>query len=199
MQAAQAAGSCFFTRTDGDGDHGLHVYVDEPIPSDLAEFALDPLSTSAFDVPDGELLFAGGEYLCKSENELSRKYPHMLTSCKVPRGTYAATFYRMEFPGRVIRERVDSRLSVKERVLVSLPGFAAWPVLGGVLVALLILFSRGASLSSAIAAIVATIGVLLWLSIFRLASFKQAMQHRDELESSLPSMVALLHRRVEDA
>lgn len=195
IETAQATGSCFFTQTDGDGDHWLHLYIDEVPPPEVSSFAGDPLETPSFFIPSGKLHYTGGEYVSKEDSELAKKYPHMLKHLDVPPGVYEATFYRTDFPDRVISEKLKAVLSAKERMLVALPSILAWPVLGGILVALMHAIHCKFTLASLGGLALSMIGIGLWLSVFAIPAYGRAVDRHDEVQSRFPAIVGILRSK----
>ena len=48
---------------DSDGDQLMHIYIDEPIPEELWEYANDPNTILDFQVPTGRLILSGWEFV----------------------------------------------------------------------------------------------------------------------------------------
>ena len=88
-------GKLIWFPADGDGDFNVDFYIEEPVPEFLASLCKDDEVLPKL-IVSGPGYFGGMEYLFKTDDSLSRKYPGMIERVTLPQGTYAATVCRID-------------------------------------------------------------------------------------------------------
>ena len=106
----------YWATTDGDGVFLLHAYVEEDVAAYLAPYLTESDDVPAFQVPSGTLYFGGAEYGFKNDTSMRDKFPHMLETIRVPRGTYRLRVHRTAYPGGLLESELRHEVS----------GLAAW-------------------------------------------------------------------------
>lgn len=93
----QAEGKLLWFPCTGVGDYTLAIFVDTPIPEDLARHCREVQRYPALTLP-GKGYFGGQEYMFKHDSGLSDKYLGMIERVMIPEGTYAAVVYETDLP-----------------------------------------------------------------------------------------------------
>jgi hypothetical protein len=97
LQALSRRGALHLVATGGEGRFLLHVYVDEPMPVDLAERAVERSMLAAFPAPSGRVVVAGAEELSPDVATRLSRPPAPGPTIEIPPGMYAVTLYRTAF------------------------------------------------------------------------------------------------------
>jgi hypothetical protein len=164
LEDLAAAGRLFQVDTGADGEYSLHLYLDEPLPGPLAAHCADLITAPAFAVPDGILWFSGVEYVFRTDDALLRRSPGMGTRLEIPAGTYAARFWRCEYPDEHVEDQVRQALGEREYRRLDMPGCLVGVALALTLVAVGgVIGSRAAAWSLLLAAL----AVGTWAGLYR--------------------------------
>ena len=188
------SGQVCWINTGSDGGYLLHIYVDEPMPEELAQYARDPRIVKGFPVTTGRLCFSGSEYVFRKDDAALRRFSHMGESATVRSGTYVATLYRMDYPETLLDERFRAEVGDMEARIHGLHGCLAaiavvMVAIGLIsLVASTVALSFGFWLTFVLPGVVAA--VLLPVLIGFLPVYRRANRQYLLLERQLPSIVA---------
>lgn len=116
--ALEADGRMFWV-SDGDGGFDICLFVDEPLPDDVSEFA-EPLEGPAIlHVPSGRLQFAGLEYMYRGDDSRLRRNLSMGQAAELSPGSYRARFFRMRYPDGFHAELVRPHVSPAGRLMLA--------------------------------------------------------------------------------
>lgn len=114
-----AAGRLLRFPCTADGSYKVAVFVDEPLPEDLAEHEVDPVDLGVLDVPDGPGYFGGVEGLALDPDALSKTRRSAVGDVHLPAGRYRARLSEFD-PGELHeQEWVEGRLDPEGRAAES--------------------------------------------------------------------------------
>jgi uncharacterized membrane protein YphA (DoxX/SURF4 family) len=110
----------FWFGGDGDGGYLFHAYVNQPLPTDIANRAV---VVERFQIPSGELWFCGVEYAANNPSEGSTNtpagglnaYPSQGSHITLPPGSYRAGVLRCEWSDSERASKVTEAIPVELR------------------------------------------------------------------------------------
>lgn len=181
----QDEGRCAVVPTDGDGSHWLNLYVNESAPAINHQYVLEHTEISSLMIPTGKLYYTGCEYMSSKETDFSKKHPHMIETIEIPKGNYSADIYFMQYPDAYLKKILDSKISKKSKLVLSMHQSLGYLALAGLLAAFVAVSKFGI-----ISAIVFLLPLVCWFAMFSSQLYSNADDERDEVLASLPSIVA---------
>lgn len=199
MEEVDAAGACALLETAGDGEHIIHLYIDEVPAEGTVRHAECSVYEGVLRFPSGKLYCDGAEYTGRDRRGMDDMAPGP-ADLTLPPGDYSARFILMNYPPSYVRSCMRAGLSLTERftlrVLESamVAGFML-PLLGFIYI-----FASSRGWPYKIGILLASF-LFLWLAMLamnHLPLYARAADKRDRIkQSKLPDIVGVLERVVE--
>jgi hypothetical protein len=181
-------GKCAVVRTDGDGAHWLHLYVNEPVQNLIKEYIHEHIKMEKLLIPSGILYYTGCEYISNKETELSKKNKHMIATLEIPSGEYKANIYFIQYPDDYIKSYVHKLISTKSRRILLLHKLLGYISIIGVFTAFIVATPYGIT-----GVITSFVPLIFWFAMFWTPQYVKADNESDEILSQLPKIVAELN------
>jgi hypothetical protein len=192
LQALARRGALHLVATGGEGRFLLHVYVDEPMPVDLAEQAVERSMLAAFPVPSGQVVVAGAEELSPDVATRLSRPPAPGPVIEISPGMYAVTLYRTAFGDDLRTARLAEHVGPAYAWVLRNLGWFIVPVATSAVLTVLSFFLFSLWLD-AILPFLVFFSLLLAVAA-QLPGVRRARRTQQMLSSNYPSIVAVLRR-----
>jgi hypothetical protein len=192
LQALSRRGALHLVATGGEGRFLLHVYVDEPMPVDLAAQAVERSMLAAFPVPSGRVVVAGAEELSPDVATRLSRPPAPGPTIEIPPGMYAVTLYRTAFGDDLRAARLAEHVGPVHAWVLRNLGWFVVPVATSAVLTILSFFLFSLWLD-AILPFLVFFSALLAVAA-QLPGVRHARRTQQMLSSNYPSIVAVLRR-----
>jgi hypothetical protein len=182
VAALQAANRLVRFPTGGDGAYLLHLYVDEPIPSELQRYCLaDDKLTGAFRTEQGNVAFGG------IESTLVGFKPnrHIRADGAIPPGEYCYTAFHTEFPDELVSQTLRVEATSSELWLSRAPVVVSLATIA-LAVALAVTQRFG------MAGLALLVGYFAVKFLRKTPAYQALISRRDAAQLDLPSIVVEL-------
>ena len=174
--------------TGADGAYLLHLFVDEPIPSELRQYCVsDDKITADFQAGSGDIAFGGLE----STFSDFAPNPNIRADAKITPGTYRATAYRTEYPEELIEDVIEQAIGAEGAKKLEFPGTIIMITVGLVLVLPLLMVMLFQSLPVAALTAGASIagGVVSFRKYTGTDEFRTLSKRSEDAQRQYPSIV----------
>lgn len=197
VEAAAAEGRLVHWYTAADGSFRLRLYVEEPVPAELASRAVNGVTGRLLRVPGGRVYFAGVELLLDGETAWRSE-----ASAGLPPGDYVIDAFEVDWTegdDQAFQRHWEARVGVLGARLVSglevATAVALLVTLGSLIPAVVLLFTRPSGLLEFAPWLLGLWVVIL--VVWRLPGVRRIQGVREELQQGMPDGVVAL-RRVEE-
>lgn len=186
----QGEGKLIWLPCDSDGGYSLGIFVNEPLPPDLAGYCKHEAHIEKLTV-DGEGYFGGGEYMFKHDRSPLDRYSHMAEKVQIPAGVYEATVYTSQEPESAEQEWMKAHTSASAlRLWNAHSTICALSVIGVLATAVSLFFLPAAPWLLVAGTTLALIGLAVALS--KTAAYKSVAAAQKEHERMFPAYVVHL-------
>jgi hypothetical protein len=190
LQALSRRGVLHLAGTGGEGSFLLHVYVDEPMPVDLAAQAVERSMLTAFPVPSGRIVVAGAEELSPDVATRLSRPPAPGPVIELPPGIYSVTLYRTAFGEELRMAHLAEHVGRAYAWLLRNLGWFVVPVAASAVLTILSFFLFSLWLDAVLPFLLFFSAVLAVAS--QLPGVRRARRAQRMLSSNYPSIVVVL-------
>ena len=192
LQALSRRGALHLVATGGEGRFLLHVYVDEPMPVDLAAQAVERSMLAAFPAPSGRVVVAGAEELSPDVATRLSRPPAPGPTIEIPPGMYAVTIYRTAFGDDLRAARLAEHVPPAYAWVLRNLGWFVVPVATSAVLTVLSFFLFSLWLEAVLPFLV--FFSLLLAVVAQFPGVRRARRMQQMLSSNYPSIVVVLRR-----
>lgn len=192
IEELERAGDLIYFELDGDGSYFVHLFVDEPIVDELRTYAAEPPTEKLLRIASGQAILAGAEYIAPEGNSRLEQYPHMGATVDLPRGTYRAIVYEMNYPDELEDKVYRASVSSWQKMHLGLMGCLAIAAIIALCGGIVAVFKAGPWRWEIVTACVLVF--VLPFVLARTRSFQSANQASREVAQAFPTICVELKR-----